>query len=374
MSKPQSRRGRWAWTDGWRTTRQESDGVLSLSFSLSTLVSKRFLSQRAFKRFQQETGLRDLSWRVVYACGQERKPLPLREHLKRHRGGIVFMHGWDGSGEIWENLPVLVSQAYPRLVSLVPDVNGFGGTPFLDDVPRVKHCSPRGLMQAVELWLGLLHFRPHRGRRSRRPLIFVGHSMGGAALFYKEDQGWENQPYGLCAVAPALLHNDGLRKGFYVTLGVSIGAGLQLDFLDRFKDKLAPSIIRVLIEGASRKVKNEHRRIFANTSKGTLAQTFYALGLAEGKVERANWDNFRVILGHRDRLVGVAPMLELLESLGLGSDNIRVVLGDHYFFSHGKGSPGEHARNREILLAEILTLYERVRRQRLPAGKMNAPS
>lgn len=369
MGKKRSRGGRWAWADGWRTARKEGDGLLSLSFNLSTLVAKQLLSRRAFQKFQEETGLGDLSWRVVYACGSRRKPLPLREHLKQHQGGIVFIHGWDGSGAIWENLPALVCQANPRLVALIPDVNGFGGTPFLDEVPRVAHCSPKGLIHAVELWLGLVHFRADRGRRSRRPLIFVGHSMGGAALFYKTEKGWENQPYGLCAVAPALLHNDGLRKGFYVAMGVGIGAGLQLDFMDRFKDKLAPRVIEALIEGASRAVKREHRRVFAHTPKGTLAQTFYALGVTEEKVRRTSWDNFRVILGHRDRLVGVAPMLELLEGLGLGSDNIRVVLGDHYFFSHGKGSPREHARNREILLEEILTLYERVRRGRLATDR-----
>jgi len=366
VSEPLSRKGKWAWAEGWRTSRREDKGIQSLSFSLSGLQSKQLLSTRAFKNFQNKTGLRDFSWRVVYARKARRRKPHLREQLKNHQGAIVFIHGWDGSGEIWEDLPALVCQSNPRLIALVPDVNGFGGSPFIDEVPRVKHCSPKGLMLAVELWLRLLHFGPERGRQSRRPLIFVGHSMGGAALFYKTEAGWENQPYGLCAVAPALLHNDGLRKGFYVTLGVGIGAGMQLDFLDRFKDKLAPRVVEMLIEGASRKVKGEHRRVFAKTAKGTLAQTFYALGVTEEPVQRTTWDNFRVILGHRDRLVGIAPMLELLESLGLGSDNIRVVLGDHYFFSHGKSSPREHARNREILLEEILNLYERVRRERLP--------
>lgn len=374
MRKQRSHRGKWAWAEGWRTVRQEDDRVLSLSFNLSTLVTKRLLSPKAFRQFQGETGLGDLAWRVVYAGGSKRQPLSLRDHLNRHQGAFIFIHGWDGSGAVWEDLPALVCKANTRLVSLVPDVNGFGSTPFLDEVPRVAHCSPKGLIRAVELWLGLLHFGPDRGRRSKRPTLFVGHSMGGAALFYKTEEGWENQPYGLCAVAPALLHNDGLRKGFYVTLGVGIGAGLQLDFLDRFKDRLAPRVVEALIEGASRPVKREHRRVFANTPKGTLAQTFYALGVTEEKVQRTTWDNFRVILGHRDRLVGIAPMLELLESLGLGSDNIRVTLGDHYFFSYGKGSPREHARNREILLEEILTLYEQVRCGHLPGGKANGSS
>lgn len=362
MDRQRSRGGKWAWAEGWRSTRQEGKGILSVSFTLSTLVGKQLLSSKAFKRFQEETGLSDLAWRVVYAGGSKRNPRSLREHLSWSQGIAIFIHGWDGSGAIWEDLPTLVCQANPRLVSFVPDVNGFGGSPFLDEVPLVAHCSPKGLSRAIELWLGLLKVGPDRRQRAKRPLLFVGHSMGGAALFYKAEEGWENQPCGLCAVAPALLHNDGLRKGFYVTLGMGIGAGLQLDFLDRFKDKLAPRVVQALIEGASQAVKREHRRIFANTSKGTLAQTFYALGVAEEKVQRTTWENFRVILGHRDRLVGVAPMLELLESLGLGSDNIRVVLGDHYFFSYGKDSPREHARNREILLEEILNLYEQVRR------------
>jgi len=172
------------------------------------------------------------------------------------------------------------------------------------------------------------------------------------------DKDWAENRYARCAVAPALLCNDTLRQGFYVGLGAGIGMGLQYPLLDKIKEKLAPRLIQELIGGASEAVKAEHLRIFERTDKGTLAQTFYALGQAEKPHRRRRWKNFRVILGHKDRLVGVAPMLNLLEDLGFRNENIRVVLGAHYFFSAGLETRRSHSENRAILLEEILQSHE----------------
>jgi hypothetical protein len=185
--------------------------------------------------------------------------------------------------------------------------------------------------------------------------------MSGASLFYKSDSdGWERERYGLLALAPALLRGDTLRRGFYKTLGVGIIAGTDQAFFDWIKDKLSPRFIEPLIGGASTSNKRLHSEIFARTSKGTLAQTFFTMGMAEVEPQRPHWDNFKVVLGHHDRMVGMGPMLNLLEELGLSSTNVRVVFGDHYFFSVGRDSPPNHVKNREIVVEEILALFEAV--------------
>jgi hypothetical protein len=54
--------------------------------------------------------------------------------------------------------------------------------------------------------------------------------------------------------------------------------------------------------------------------------------------------------------------LDLLEELGFASGQLRVVLGDHYFFSVSNESRRLHLRNRKIVVEEILALHEACRR------------
>jgi pimeloyl-ACP methyl ester carboxylesterase len=350
--------GKWDWLGAFKTSRQEDqDGVVSLSFDLSTLVEKGCLGKKAFAQFKETTGLVDFAWRVTYNRRSWGRHIARKEILGRAQGFVVFIHGWDGNGKIWESLPATVCQRNHKLVAFVLDVNGFGGSPFIEaEAPKVAQCNPEACMRAVEKWIETLKLRGRKG--ARRVFTFVGHSMGGAALFYMNDKDWAGYRRACCAVAPALLCNDALRQGFYMSLGAGIGIGLQYPLLDKLKERLALWLVEELIGGASEAVKAEHLRIFEGTSKGTLAQTFYALGQAERPRRRQRWNNFRVILGHKDRLVGVASMLNLLEDLGFRSGNIRVVLGDHYLFSVSRRTRWSHGENRDILLEEILQLHE----------------
>ena len=116
--------------------------------------------------------------------------------------------------------------------------------------------------------------------------------------------------------------------------------------------------MELLAAGASRAVKKEHDRIFRDTPKGTIAQTFFGLGLAEEKPALRKWDDVLVMLAHRDRLVALGPTLDLLEDMGLTSQSIQVVIGDHYFFSVSRGSRRLHAINRAEVLRHILRLHD----------------
>ncbi|MBU0704564.1 MAG: hypothetical protein KKC18_11935 [Chloroflexi bacterium] len=55
-------------------------------------------------------------------------------------------------------------------------------------------------------------------------------------------------------------------------------------------------------------------------------------------------------------------MLDLLDELGFTSEQVRVLLGDHYLFSVSNQSRRLHLRNREIVVQEILDLHETCRR------------
>lgn len=356
------RRGRWDWLNDPLATRQEAPRwVVSCLYSLAHAEARGHISRQALPHFGQATGLADFTWRVYYHRRPAGRVLPVADLLANAQGYVIFMHGWDGSHAIWENLPVQVCQTNPRLVCFALDVNGFGGSPFIEaEMPPLDSCGPRGDMLAVERWLDLLKL--HRPGRQRQVFIFVGHSLSGAALFHKSTRGWEEDRYSLLALAPAMLHKDTVKQAFYRTVGLGIGAGLQYEFLDRFKDEIAIRVIELLASNASRPVKKEHARVFRQTAKGTIAQTFYALGLAEETPPSRDWSNVFVMLAHKDHLLALGPTLDWLESLGLTTENIQVVLGDHYFFSVSQQSRRLHAFNRAEVLRHILRLHEEQRK------------
>lgn len=329
--------------------------------------SQRLADPEALAKFSLRTGLRDMRWTAIYnrPVGSD---LSLEQVLALADGYVFFIHGWGGSQYIWEDLPHRLAAAHGRIVAFALNVNGFGQSPFIHETPDAEDCSPAALMESVEHWLAALGLWP-AARRLRRPFyLFVGHSMGGAALFYKDETGWQDESYGCYALAPALLCNDTQRQSFYKTLGL----GIRLPSFEAIKNALAPRIIDILAGGASAAVKAEHLRIFKETPFGTAAQTIYAMGALARLPRLKTIHRHRVALGHADRLVGLNFMLDLLQVLGLESSQIRVTLGDHYFFSYDASSPHTHAQNRELVLSDLLAfcaqLTAEVKSSKVPAA------
>jgi len=326
------------------------ENVIIENFQLSSLAKKYSLANFAtIEEFRQQTGLADLYWQAMYyrLPGQKKN---LFQALGEVDGYIFFMHGWDGSHRIWEKLPLQLTLKHKRVICFNLDVNGFGSSPFINDTPRPEQCSPAALMAAVEYWLSAVNLWPATYRRHKPFYLFVGHSMSGAATFYKDVSGWQDEAYGFYALAPALFCNDIQRQAFYKTVGL----GIRIPSFTAIKDVLAPHVIDLLGTGASPVVKNEHLRIYNQTPFGVIAQTLYVLGTATTWPQRNDWSHFRIALGHRDRMVGLNSMLDLLEELDFHSHQIRINFGDHYFFSYGPGSPLSHKKNRQMLLKDLL--------------------
>ena len=351
---PKKKSARKSWIDISPTLKAERvSGVYSASFDLNELTRRGAIKYEALESFKRVTKLENFSWRAMWTRGAVAKAGGRANFLSKARAVIIFVHGWDGSGAIWESLPAQVCAAENDCLILVPDVNGFGGSPFAHpDRLTPDQCNPQANMRALEKWLSTLKLL---GARREYPTVFVGHSMGGATLFYLNERLWSGRTVGRYAVAPALLLNDITKKSFYRALGAGIFAGNILA-LDKLQNRIAPFIISHLIQGGSQAVLEEHKRIFKRTPKQTIARTFDAMGQAQRPKHSAEWQRFRVILGHSDRLVGIAAMLDLLASLGFTSRQVRVALGDHYFFSVSRKSQPLHRANHDIMFEDIRLL------------------
>jgi pimeloyl-ACP methyl ester carboxylesterase len=287
------------------------------------------------------------------------------------------MHGWGSDSEVWEQLPALTCAANPRLVALSPDLNGFGESPFLAEVPAVEQCAPNAVMRLVMHLVEMLGLRSGaRAKQRRRVVTFVGHSMSGAALFYLQDRGWHQNEFARCALAPTLLIDEQVRKHFFLKLGIEASTNKPLD---DFKSRLGLRLIERMIGSVGARTRADHLRIFESTPKGTLVRTLYGMGMALRQLKKRHWCNFRVTLAHDDRLLDVTQMLNQLDDLGLGPDQIRVVGGDHFLFSASDERRQLHLRNREIILGEILHLHEvcregqRVQRVNVPPPSAQGP-
>mgnify|MGYP001324339328 CR=1 FL=1 len=351
------------WVNGFTAWLPERlAGVHSAGFTLLDLARRGLLSAETIDAFKDETGLADFAWRVYWSDGHAHSSTQaMADRLRLARGLVIFLHGWTGTGAIWEDLPAQVVARNPQTVALVPDVNGFGGTPFRSSLPLLEQCGPPALMHTVERWLDLIKVRPEP-RRGRRPLVYVGHSMSGAALFFLDECTLEQGDVGCIAAAPALLMNDRDRQRFYKTLG----AGIRLTGLTGAFDRLAeaviaPRVIEALAGGASDLVQAEHRRVYRATPQGVVARTFAALAELDADLSRESWPHFSVFLGEDDRLVGLEQALSLLETFHFRREQIHAMPGDHYFFSIGARSP-DHAHNRERLLAEIIDMMDRLQK------------
>lgn len=347
------------WPGGYAAWLPErTSSVRRVGYTLVDLVRRGLIDAHAVEYLTEQTLLSDFAWRVLWVDTDSKSDAEsLADKFQYAEGVLVFIHGWVGSGEIWEDLPALVLKQNPNLIALVPDVNGFGGTPFTTSLPPIDKCDPPANMHAIEMWLDMLGIRqstsPHK-----RPVIFIGHSMGAASLFFLDTGNWQPGEVGRIALAPALLMNDRQRQRLYKTLGTGIRISGLSDTLDRLVEKvIAPRLIETLAgPGSSLHVRTQHKRIFDKTPEGVIAQTFAAMGHLEAQFDKAEWPDFLAFLGDKDVLVGMQPTLELLIEINLRREQIRTVQGDHYFFSVG-GSVENHAENRDLVIEDILSMH-----------------
>ncbi len=318
--------------------------------------------------FLLDSGLKDFTWHVLWAEDYENTTDELVARMVDVDGYVIFVHGVTASHAIWEELPGLVVRQNRRLVAFAVDHNGFGESPFVTHMPTLEQCSPVAAMHALENWFDLLGLRRADGERKPKTINFVGHSMGGAAMFFLRESRWRYAEQTRLALAPALLLHDELHKAFFDTVGLGVGLVARLNFLETIENTISHPMMDTLTEGATQAVQREHIRIYKSTPKAVTARAMAAMGTLHLHPEPHRWDLMQVILGHKDLLVGVVPMMDLLNELNFNVDQVRVVMGTHYLFSAGEKMKRVHEQNRALVLNDIFALHNEALKLQLGAA------
>ncbi|MDX1994255.1 MAG: alpha/beta hydrolase [bacterium] len=346
------------WVRGYfRRSHGSVPNTYTADYSLVDLIRKGLIPAEDGQKMLHDCGLEDFAWQVTWPEDFETPDELLDVVFQNAQGYVIFVHGWTGNHLIWEELPGLCVTANRRLVSISIDHNGFGQSVFSDVTPHLYTCNPPAAMQTLQRWVDLLKIRRQPGIPTPRVINFVGHSMGGATLFYMNPIHWRVGEVTRTALAPALLLEAEINRAFFTTLGFGIGILQRIPILEIVERFVKPTMVNVLCSGASNNVKNIHTRQYDETPRGITGATFLAMGQLDNFEIARTWDLFRVMLGHRDRLVGLTEMLDLLSKMEFPSGNVRVVPGSHYMFSVGTENPHnafQHAQNRELVVQDIL--------------------
>lgn len=368
MSAQQSRLG---WIEGY--TRRSLGLVAhtySADYSVRGLIERGYLDPATGYDFLKQAGLDDFAWHVVWAEDFETPDEMLVPMMEQAQGYAIFVHGWTGNRHIWEDLPGKVAKQHRtrQLVSIAIDHNGFGLSAFTDRTPSLDTCNPPAAMRTLQNWVDLMCLRRQPGQRERKVLNFVGHSMGGATLFYMNPIHWNYGEATRYALAPALLLEDDMHRAFFSTLGLGIGILQRVPVLEVVERFIKPTVINTLCGGSSDLVKELHRQQYDETPRGITGATFMAMGRLRDSDIPYDWDLMRVMLGHRDVLVGLTPMIDLLCRLEFPAANLRVVAGTHYMFSidnHDITNAAQHVQNRDLVVEDVLALHEQAHQRQL---------
>ena len=351
-----------AWITGYtRRSLGLMPGTYIAEYKLSDLMKKGYIDRRVGQEFLEDVGLLDFHWEITWPEDYDVPDEMLVDRLANVQGYVVWVHGWTGNMHIWEDLPARVVNKNRRLVSISIDHNGFGESIFENPTPDMETCNPPAAMRTLKKFIDLIKIRRQPGQVGNKVINLVGHSMGGATLFYLNPMQWNFGEVTRFAVAPALLLEDESHRAFYQTLGLGIGILQRLPVLEIFERFLKPSVLRTLAAGASDSVKRIHDVQYNETPRGITGATFMAMGRLSNTEIAHDFDLMQVMLGHKDPLVGLVSMMDLLGKLEFPAAHIHVVPGTHYMFSIGNETvmnTHHHAQARDILVDDILELHE----------------
>lgn len=331
-------------------------------YRLTELIKKGYIDRREGQKFLDESGLLEFHWEITWPEDFEVPDEMLPDRIANVQGYVVWVHGWTGNLNVWEELPGMVVAGNRQLISIAIDHNGFGESIFEDETPSLDSCNPPAAMRVLQHFIDLLKIRRQPGETRTKVINFVGHSMGGATLFYLNPMVWNYGELTRMALAPALLLEDESHRAFYQTLGLGIGILQHLPVLEVFEKFIKPSVLGTLVSGGSDAVKEIHDYQYNATPRGITGATFMAMGRLKDFEIARDFDLMQVMLGHRDPLVGLIQMIDLLGKLEFPAAHIHVVPGTHYMFSVGREThmnAYQHAQAREMLVVDVLDLHQK---------------
>ena len=211
------------WIDGYtKRYAGHRPNTYVAEYALKDLMNKDLINVADGQDFLELGGLRDFHWSITWYEDFETPDEMLVDRLADVHGYVMFVHGWTGNMYIWEDLPDLVVDGNHQLVAIAIDHNGFGKSLFEDETPPLDTCNPPAAMNTLQRFVDLINIRRQRGGTKLKVINFVGHSMGGATLFYLMPMQWSYGEFTRFALAPALLLEDESHRAFYTALGLGI--------------------------------------------------------------------------------------------------------------------------------------------------------
>jgi hypothetical protein len=226
----------------------------------------------------------------------------------------------------------------------------------LDDYPKPGQATLTAGMVAVEEWLKVTGLWPLHHRAKKPFYLFVGHSMGAGMAFYKNQHDWQDDSYGCYVMAPGIFYQNKVSSFLYKL----VASATRLPGITPLKNLTARLVIFSAMRDASHVAQQEHAQIFYQSSFKTLADTLYGIGDSP-KPTRTDWSQYQVTLGHADILVRTSPTVKMLKRLGFAPHQIKVLVGDHYFFTYDEqSSPINHKYNRQIVTDDLVTFCEKL--------------
>jgi pimeloyl-ACP methyl ester carboxylesterase len=119
---------------------------------------------------------------------------------------IVLVHGSTSNRQAWRLLAPALCRDNALALVVVPDLHGYGETPFAAEKPSKQHLSLRAMADSVLglcRLLGLVDL----------PTVLVGHSMGAMSLLTLDDSDVDAQVARVLINPMYIEHDPKLRRG-----------------------------------------------------------------------------------------------------------------------------------------------------------------
>ncbi len=168
---------------GWCSTPLAVDAVAAdihrADFRLSSLEAQGQVAAGSQEAFRAATGYADFGW-SMYAHTSRLGPIGHSSVLARASDLVVLAHGSLCDREVWRGVATSLCRHNAQAIVLVPDVLGFGGSPFASTARDERHFTPRALVDALLRWRELLSLH-------EMPTVLAGHSLAGLSLMSVTD-------------------------------------------------------------------------------------------------------------------------------------------------------------------------------------------
>jgi serine/threonine protein kinase len=340
----------FAWSAAPVAVSQISPEIARADYTLGALAKAGLLSAEAVERFRDTTGYAELGW-SLYAHTSRLGPISHSSLIARASDVIVLAHGALCTRRVWRALAAALCRENAQAIVLVPDLIGFGQSPFDPERFRAEHATPRALADAQLAWLDMLGVR-------ELPTVLVGHSVAGAALLCVSDELLGERTSRI-AVTPVFPFVDWRLR---LTLRVS---GFLLRTLCRF-EPLRRLVGRLLLHSPD-------IRAYAPEERAQIRERFLevppsALAALTSAVARAvphasdRLDRCLIVVGKDDPLVPEAQVLAALGRLGIPRRSLhRLASGGHVPHLESDAHPEWTLRNVDQLarLVESMLLSAR---------------